>query len=126
VKRLQFTDQMKDAILAGRKTCTTRKLTNTIKLGDEFACVQGRFTPARDAFAIAVCTGVWFMCPCEIARDYYRAEGFESPDEYFVYWHDLNPTTDPDDVQRMICFEVIAHSYDGWLARGLGEVDGNA
>lgn len=105
MKRMQFTPAMAEAVMNG-KTCTTRKVTNRINAGDQFAAVIGRTTPAKDGFAVCRCTGVFFLTPNEIASKYYKEEGFDEPEQYLAYWQSLNPDVPDDSTQKLICFQV--------------------
>lgn len=105
MKRISFTKQMRDQVIAGRKTLTTRKPSTKIEAGERFAAVYGTpkrpgfLVPVADAFAICECLSVVLMAPAQMTEDQAKMEGFADKREYLAYWQRLNPTADPDGLQ---------------------------
>jgi len=77
MRRVWFKREMKEAILAGRKTATTR--THPLALGECLAVSGSRFKTVP--FAVIKITDRFPARVEDIINSFYREEGFSSPEE---------------------------------------------
>ena len=118
--RLSFTPLMRDLILAGRKTGTTRKFTREHRKGSQVAAVcpepgkPGFLIPAEQRFATLKITGNHTVVPARVAWRIYCMEGFDSEQEYLNYLALINPNLSPLIECTFLEFEVLDHG----LAKG--------
>lgn len=111
MKRLSFTPAMRDAVLSGRKSATTRRAPKPFPLGELVAavCGEGRpgfLVPVRDAFArLRIYAGAhWTLLE---AAEHYRQEGFDSRREFIDYYRALNPGCGENPDVWTYWFEVV-------------------
>jgi hypothetical protein len=76
MRRVWFKREMKEAILAGRKTATSR--THPLPLGEVLAVSGSRFKAIP--FAILNITDRLPMRVADIINSFYQEEGFDSPE----------------------------------------------
>lgn len=77
---IPFRDDMKQAVLLGNKTCTSRNKRYGV-IGDTFM-VGGYVYVLKWISHVRLKT---------VAENHYRQEGFESPDEFIQVWNQIHP-----------------------------------
>ncbi len=95
---IPFRKDMRDKVLAGEKIATTRKTKygfpgDTFKVGR----VTCRLTEVRKLKLVSV------------AKDWFKEEGFKSPEEFVETWVDIHPRIgySPDRIVFLHLFELI-------------------
>jgi len=81
---LPFTDDMAQATIEGRKTCTTRPKRYG-SIGDVFRVENGF------RFETLIFNDMKHITLQQVAADYYREEGFDSPQGFIDKWCQLHP-----------------------------------
>jgi len=88
--QIPFRPHFKEAIIGGRKTATSRT-TKYGNPGDQFEAFGHVFVIDRhERVKLSV-----------VAREHFRAEGFEHPDEFKIEWADIHPSKGYDPNQRI-------------------------
>lgn len=95
---LPFKPKMRELILAGRKTCTSRTRSYG-QAGDTFRLDEKEF----------IVTSI-IQEPLRVIAGYrHQREGFSNPDEFISYWKKLHPTKgyDPDQLVFVHFFREV-------------------
>ena len=92
--QLAFRDRFRDAMLAGRKTMTTRRH-RAGQPGDTFTAFGETFT----------IIGVRSLYVGVVAADYWEREGVASADEFIAIWRELHPEAGWRPLERVIVHE---------------------
>lgn len=87
---LPFNDRFRDQMLKGLKTMTSR----TKRYGE----TGNTFAAFGATFLIRVTTQFTLG---EIARYFYRNEGFSSPEEFIAFWNEIHPRKGYDPEQKV-------------------------
>jgi len=77
---IPFRDDMKLAVLNGKKTCTSRN--------KRYGCIGDQFEIGERKFVL---TCVSHANLDYVAHDRYRQEGFESPAQFIGVWNQIHP-----------------------------------
>ena len=99
---IPFTPQMKEAVLSGSKTATTRTKQYG-KRGDTFRLSNESFT----------LTAVRRVLLGQVAYKFFLQEGFNSPESFIEYWKKLHPG--PDYIYHQ---KVFLHLFEKGVNNG--------
>jgi len=99
---IPFRKDMRDKVLAGEKIATTRKTKYGFP-GDTFMVgkVMCRITEVKKLKLVSV------------AKDWFKEEGFKTPEEFVEVWVDIHPRIgySPDRIVFLHLFELVKEKH---------------
>lgn len=93
---IPFRDDMKDLIIGGVKTCTTRN--------KRYGCIGDTFEIDKRVFVLTWVSHIYLK---QVADTKYKEEGFDSPDEFIKIWEAIHPRKGYDRTQAVWLHEFM-------------------